>query len=265
MAGLTTPVVVVGGGVMGAAVAGGLAANGWQQVTVVEARPGRRAELAEMGGFRVSATAARPVASAAVVCLLVKPKDVALALAEVAPALPVDCCVVSMCAGVRLATLAAGLPPATPIVRAMPNTPAQVGMGMSVLSPGPDVSPGQLQLVGELLGAVGRTMVLPETLQDAATAVSGSGPAYVCYLAESMIEAGVQQGLSRAQATELVVATIEGTAALLGEGSHPTLLRESVTSPGGTTAAAIRQLDAHAVRGAVADALWAAHDRSRAG
>ena len=80
-----------------------------------------------------------------------------------------------------------------------------------------------------------------------------------------MIEAGVQQGLSRAQATELVVATIEGTAALLGEGSHPTLLRESVTSPGGTTAAAIRQLDAHAVRGAVADALWAAHDRSRAG
>ena len=258
-----TRVAIIGGGAMGGALACGLAGNGWTGVRVVEALPGRRAELAEMGGFAVTGELAEAVDGAEVVCLLVKPKDVGTALAQLSRLLAEGTLVSSMCAGVSLATLAAGLPTGTPIVRVMPNTPAQVGKGMSVLSPGETVSTDQLELAVSVLGAVGRTMVLPESLQDAATAVSGSGPAYVCYLAEAMIEAGVQLGLTRGQATELVVGTIEGSGALLAGGQHPTLLRESVTSPGGTTAAAIRQLDAHGVRGAVSDALWAAHDRSR--
>ena len=140
---------------------------------------------------------------------------------------------------------------------------AQVGAGMAALSPNQAVADDQLQLAVRLMGAVGRVIVLPEALQDAVTAVSGSGPAYVFYLAEAMIEAGVQLGLTRQQSDELVRQTILGSAQLLAGGEHPAVLRERVTSPGGTTAAAIRQLDAHAVRAAISAAVWAAHDRSR--
>ena len=127
----------------------------------------------------------------------------------------------------------------------------------------PLVDQGRMPHTARLMGAVGEVLVLPESRQDAVTAVSGSGPAYLFYLAEAMIEAGVQLGLTREQSGILVRQTLLGSAQLLAMGEHPAVLRERVTSPGGTTAAAIRQFDAHAVKAAVSDAIWAAHDRSR--
>ncbi len=257
------PVVILGGGVMGGALASGLLARGWSRVSVVEASEARRAELGLIEGLKVSSEASEVVPGAAVLALVVKPKDAAGALDTVGDLLDDGALVMSMCAGVPIGALAAHLPDRTPIVRVMPNTPAQIGLGMSALSAGEWVGADHLDLATRLMQAVGEAIVLPEALQDAVTAVSGSGPAYVFHLAEAMIEAGVQLGLTRDQASQLVRQTILGSAHLLAAGEHPTVLRERVTSPGGTTAAAIRELEAHGVRAAVADAIWAAHDRSR--
>lgn len=257
------PVVIIGGGVMGGALASGLVADGWTDVSVVEASPERRTQLAGNPGLRVTGELGDVVRDAAVVALVVKPKDATAVLDQVSQYLGEDALVMSMCAGVPIATLAAHLPQGTPVIRVMPNTPAQIRAGMAALSPGDTVDDGQLELATRLMKAVGESIVLPESLQDAVTAISGSGPAYVFYLAEAMIEAGVQLGLTRDQAGQLVRQTILGSAQLLAAGEHPAVLRERVTSPGGTTAAAIRELDAHAVRAGIADAIWAAHDRSR--
>lgn len=258
-----TKIVIIGGGVMGGAIAAGLVSDGWQQVSVVEANPLRREQLDAHPGLRVVATASEVLADAEVVALVVKPKDVYALCDQIGTELPDDALVLSMCAGVSLAELGAHLPAQTPIIRVMPNTGAQVGEAMSALSPNAAATSAHQDLAVALLSAVGRAIVVPEQLQDAVTALSGSGPAYVFYLAEAMIEAGVQLGLSRDQSDQLVRQTIIGSAKLLATGDHPAVLRERVTSPGGTTAAAIRQLDAHAVRAAVSDAIWAAHDRSR--
>ncbi|MGI5950625.1 MAG: pyrroline-5-carboxylate reductase [Brooklawnia sp.] len=260
---LEAPVTIIGGGVMGGAIATGLVANGWSSISVVEASPGRRAELAGTPGLNVVASAAEVVEDAQVVALVVKPKDAAGVLDQIADQLPQGVLVMSMCAGVGLQALAGHLPAGTPLIRVMPNTPAQVGSGMAVLSPNQYVGDEQLQLGTQLMSAVGAAIVLPESAQDAVTAISGSGPAYVFYLAEAMIEAGVQLGLSRADADQLTRQTIIGAGQLLATGEHPGVLRERVTSPGGTTAAAIRQLDANAVRAGIADAIWAAFERSR--
>lgn len=256
------PVVIIGGGVMGGAIASGLAADGWQQLSVVEASPARRGELADQG-LRVHESPGEAVAGASVVALVVKPADATVVCDQITGALAPGTLVMSMCAGVPLSVLADHLPPGTPIVRVMPNTPAQIGAGMAALSPNQSVSQAQQELAVQLMSAVGEAIVLPEKLQDAVTAISGSGPAYLFYVAEAMIEAGVQLGLTRAQADVLTRQTLLGSAQLLAAGEHPAVLRERVTSPGGTTAAAIRELDAHAVRAAIADAIWAAHDRSR--
>ncbi|MGB3954088.1 MAG: pyrroline-5-carboxylate reductase [Brooklawnia sp.] len=263
MATSTLPVVVVGGGVMGGALASGLVRDDWTRVSIVEALPERRAQLADELGVPVSAELADLLPGAAVLVLAVKPNHAAAVLDQAFDLIEPGTLVLSICAGVTIAELADHLPAGTPIVRAMPNTPAQVGAGMAALSANQAVTDDQLQLAVRLMGAVGRAIVLPESLQDAVTAVSGSGPAYVFYLAEAMIEAGVQLGLTRQQSDELVRQTILGSAQLLAGGEHPAVLRERVTSPGGTTAAAIRQLDAHAVRAAISAAVWAAHDRSR--
>ncbi len=254
---------IIGGGVMGGAIATGLVADGWARISVVEASAERRAELARTPGLHVVASAAEELGSAQVVALVVKPGDAAGVLDQIAGQLSRGVLVMSMCAGIGLRVLAGHLPPGTPLIRVMPNTPAKVGAGMAVLSPNEHVSQEQLQLGIRLMSAVGAAIVLPESAQDAVTAISGSGPAYVFYLAEAMIEAGVQLGLSRADADQLTRQTIIGAGALLARGEHPGVLRERVTSPGGTTAAAVRQLDANAVRAGIADAAWAAFERSR--
>lgn len=257
------PVVLIGGGVMGGAIADGLVTAGWTNVAVVETNADRRAQLAENAGLQVLESADEVLADAVVVALVVKPGMVDAVLEEVAAQLPSGALLMSMCAGVRIEQLAAHLPAGSPIVRVMPNTPAQVGAGMAALSPNEHVTTTQLSLATELMQAVGAAIVLPESAQDAVTAISGSGPAYVFYLVEAMIEAGVQLGLTRDDADKLARQTIVGAGQLLAEGDHPSVLRERVTSPGGTTAAAIRQLDAHAVRAGVSAAIWAAYERSR--
>ena len=172
---------------------------------------------------------------------------------------------VSILAGVELDALRGRFEAPLAIVRAMPNTPALVGEGMSALAPGVAAGPLHLDAAESVLQPVGKVLRLKEDQLDAVTAVSGSGPAYVLFLVEAMTDAGVLLGLPRAVATELVVQTVVGTGALLrGTGEHPSQLREGVTSPGGTTAAALRELERHGVRAAFLDALEAARDRSRA-
>ena len=146
----------------------------------------------------------------------------------------------------------------------MPNTPALVGQGMAGVVPGHHASAEQVEAVSALMDAVGRSIVIPETQIDALTAVSGSGPAYLFYVADAMIEAGVHQGLTRQQSSELVVQTFVGSAALLATGSRAAELREQVTSPAGTTAAALRVLDDRGVRAAFLAAMEACAERGRA-
>ena len=203
-------------------------------------------------------------AKADTVILVVKPQDMHDLLIEIAPALQPSALIVSLAAGVDTASIEAQLPEGIAVVRVMPNTPAQVDEGMSAISPGAHSSEDDLARVSEILSATGRVVTLPERYQDAVTAISGTGPAYLFFVVEAMIEAGVLLGLPRDTATELVVQTMLGSAKLLREtGEHPTVLRERVTSPGGTTAAAIRQLEDHKVRAAFITAIESARNRSR--
>lgn len=207
---------------------------------------------------------AQAVAQADVVLVAVKPDQVREVLATLGGALAPDALVISVAAGVSLETLEAALPAGTAVVRVMPNTPALVAQGAFALSPGRACSGAQVDRAVELLTCAGLVRVVPEELQDAVTGVSGSGPAYVFAFVDALIEGGVVAGLPRAEATELAVQTLVGAAELLrSSGAHPALLREQVTSPGGTTAAALRVLDARGLRAAVVDAVQAAVARSR--
>ena len=253
--------VVLGGGRMGEALVAGLLASGWAQpgdVLVVEKLPARRDELTErFPGLGVSDTA---VAGDGLV-VAVKPGDVPDACASV----PSAGRVLSIAAGVTLATLEGALPAGTPVVRAMPNTPALVGAGAAAIAPGTAAGDDDLAWAEELLSAVGTVVRVPEHLLDAVTGLSGSGPAYVFLVAEALIEAGVLVGLPRPTAQALAVQTLLGSARLLAEtGDSPETLRAAVTSPGGTTAAGLRALEDRAVRAAFLEAVAAATERSKA-
>lgn len=260
-------IAVLGAGKIGEALLSGLRASGWtpDELTFTERYPKRCAELTERYGIEATdvATAAR---EADTLVVAVKPQDLDTLLDELAPALSglgQPRLVVSMCAGIPTATFAARLPEATALVRVMPNTPMLVGEGMCAVSAGGNVTETQLTAVEEMLGSVGAVVRVPEHQQDAVTALSGSGPAYFFYLIESMIEAGVLLGVPRDTARQLIVQAAVGSTKMLAEGTdHPTLLREAVSSPGGTTVAAIRELERHGVRAALIDAIEAAHDRS---
>lgn len=275
------PLVIVGGGRMGQALASGLLARGGSEggLVVVETSTERRDELA-----RTSAPAALTVAptlaaglgmlhdqpgtgvpgggSGAVGAVIaVKPHDVEdvsreLASAGVARAL-------SIAAGVTLADLDEWLDPAAAL-RAMPNTPALVGSAASAVAPGRRAGPEDVEWATAVLSAVGTVVELPEASLDAVTGLSGSGPAYVFLLAEALIDAGVLAGLARPVARDLAVQTLLGSARLLAEtGDEPSALRAAVTSPGGTTAAGLRVLESAGVRAAVLEAVVAAAERSR--
>ncbi|SDR96493.1 pyrroline-5-carboxylate reductase [Jiangella sp. DSM 45060] len=258
-------VALLGAGVMGEALlAGILQGRPASDLLVGEKRPERAAELTERYGVEVVGNA-EAVRRAGTVLLVVKPHDVGPLLDDVAAEARPGQLFVSLAAGITTAFVEARLPDGVAVVRVMPNTPALVGEGMAAISPGTHSGDEQLREAEELLRSTGRVTRVPESQQDAVTAVSGSGPAYVFYVAESMIEGGVHLGLTRATATELVVQTLAGSAALLRDsGEHPTVLRERVTSPGGTTAAALRQLEDGKVRADFLAALEAARDRSRA-
>jgi pyrroline-5-carboxylate reductase len=257
---------IIGAGVMGETLLSGLirAGRSVDDLMVGEKRPERAQELEERYGVTVVGNV-EAAQKADTLALVVKPQDMADLLKEIAPSVRPGQLVVSLAAGITTAFLESRLPEGVAVVRVMPNTPALVDEGMAAISRGSHCDEQHLVEAEELMASTGRVVRVPERQQDAVTAISGSGPAYIFFVVESMIEAGVHLGLPRSTAYELVVQTLVGSAKLLREtGEHPTVLREQVTSPAGTTAAAVRELEDHKVRAAFLTALEAARDRSRA-
>ncbi|GAA2607107.1 pyrroline-5-carboxylate reductase [Streptomyces axinellae] len=258
-------VAVLGTGKIGEALLSGMLRGGWSpsRLLVTARRPERAAELRERYGVEPvpNAEAAK---SADTLILTPKPQDMAALLDELTPHVPAGRLVISGAAGITTGFIEQRLPEGTPVIRVMANTPALVDEAMSVISPGVHATETHLALADEIFGGVGKTLRLPESQQDAATALSGSGPAYFFFLVEAMTDAGIQLGLPRDKAHELIVQAAVGAATMLRDsGEHPVTLRENVTSPGGTTINAIRELENHRVRAAFIDAIEAARDRSR--
>jgi pyrroline-5-carboxylate reductase len=253
---------LIGGGRMGAALLAGVLASGWtsaDDVRVVEVADARRDDLAARFDGLVVAAEPGPADGTVVA---VKPQHVDDAI-RAAVAAGSDR-ILSIAAGIPLARLEAAAGPGVRVVRAMPNTPALVGAGVAAVAAGREAGEADVAWATELLGAVGEVVVVPESQLDAVTGLSGSGPAYVFLVAEALIDAGVLVGLPRDVATTLATSTLLGSARLLAEtGDGPADLRAAVTSPGGTTAAGLRELERHAVRAAIADAVAAATERSR--
>jgi pyrroline-5-carboxylate reductase len=185
-------------------------------------------------------------------------------LDEIADLVTASQLVISVAAGITTSFIEQRLPVEVPVVRVTSNTPLLVGEAMSLISAGSFASQAHLRIAEEMLSPVGKVIRIPEYQQDAATALAGSGPAYVYYLIEAMVDAAVLVGMPRRTALEMVTQTVYGAATMVRDsGEHPVLLREAVTSPGGTTIAAIRELERHGVRAAFLDAIEAARDRGR--
>jgi pyrroline-5-carboxylate reductase len=258
-------VAILGAGVMGETLLSGLLRAGHPKdhVVITERRPERGAELRDRYGVEVLDNESA-VARAETILLVVKPQDIATLLGQISAHLRPGALVVCVAAGITTGYLESHLPEGVAVVRVMPNTAALVDQGMAAISPGRHCDDDHLRRAEALLSATGKVLRIAEQHQDAVTAISGSGPAYIFYVVEAMIEAGVLLGLARTTATELVVQTLVGAATMLNEtGEHPTVLREQVSSPAGTTMAALRQLDEFKVRAAFVTAMEAAWRRSR--
>jgi pyrroline-5-carboxylate reductase len=258
-------VAILGAGALGEILAGGLLRAGWSpdDLSLAARREERCTELTERLGV---ACHLDPIAAAAgkrVVVVAVKPKDVPTLLSQIESALEPEQLVLTLAAGVPTAVFEKALGE-IPVVRAMPNTPALVDEAITAYAPGRFVTEEALKEVASVMDAVGKTVMLEEQLMDAVTAVSGSGPAYVYLLAEALTDAAIREGLPRHAAQLLVDQTLKGTGALLAETElSPIKLRAQVTSPGGTTAAAVHALEEAGFRAAVEDAVRAAAQRSR--
>ena len=259
-------VAFLGAGKMGEAlVAGLIRAEGRSkdEIVVTARREERARELAERHGVSATLHNAEAVRTARTLVLTVKPQDIEDLLEQVSAAVGPEQLVISFAAGIRTSFIESRLGDGVPVVRVMSNVPVMVDEAMSVISPGAHSEDKHLAVAEELLGYVGRVLRLSEVHQDAVTATSGSGPAYFALLAEAMIDACILLGLSRDVATDLIVQTMLGSAKMLRDtGKHPVEIREMVTSPGGTTIAAIRHLEQAGVRAAFLNAIDAARQRS---
>jgi len=250
---------------MGEALARGLLVAGWSAGDFVfcDIRPERLEEIAGSLGAATSADAAEASGQAAGTLLAVKPQDAPQALATIAGSVGKDG-LVSIVAGLRTTAIEDELGHGSSVVRAMPNTPARVGKGVTALSTGSHATRATRNLAESVFSAVGPVVWLDETQLDAVTALSGSGPAYVFLLAEMLVDAATALGLPQDVAETLAFATIEGAGTMLTQTSEqPAVLRQQVTSPGGTTAAAIGVLESQETRRIFAEALKAAFDRSK--
>lgn len=260
-------IAVLGAGKIGEALVSGLLSSGWREpgeIVVTGRRPDRVAELAERYGVPATLSNREAIAGAALVVVAVKPQDIETLLGEIGGLLTPEQVVLSVAAAIPTAAIERHLAPGVPVTRAMPNLPSVVHEGVAGLCAGAHAGDEHLDLAAECLAHLGGVVRVAEIYMDAVTAVSGSGPAYFALLAEAMIEAGILLGLSREVSTQLVVQTMLGTAKQLrDEKMHPVELRELVTSPGGTTIAAIRELERAGVRAALLNAVQAAMDRAR--
>jgi pyrroline-5-carboxylate reductase len=257
-------IAIIGTGRIGEALLSGLLSSGVSDLVVTSRRDERAAELRERHGVDATTSNADAIAGAGLVVVAVKPQDIDVLLAEIGPLLKPEQTVLSVAAAIPTAHIEERIADGVPVVRAMPNAPSIVHEGMAGIAPGAHAGDEHLALAEDALLHLGRVVRVPENAMDAVTAVSGSGPAYFALIAEAMIEAGILLGLSREISTTLVIQTMLGTAKQLrDEGMHPVELRESVTSPGGTTIAAIRELEQHGVRAAMLNAIQAAMTRAR--
>jgi pyrroline-5-carboxylate reductase len=259
-------VAFLGGGRMGEALVSGLIRSGGRsagEIMVTSRREDRSRELGETYGIDSTLSNADAVAWADVLVLTVKPQDMEVLLSQIREHVTQEQLVVSFAAGIRTSFVEKHLPDGVHVVRVMSNVAVLVDEAMSVVAAGSNAEDRHLEVAEELLGYVGKVIRLKEVHLDAITATSGSGPAYFFLLAEAMIEACILLGLSRDVATELIIQTMLGSAKMLRDtGKHPVVLREMVTSPGGTTIAAIRHLEEAGVRAAFLNAIDAACRRS---
>lgn len=256
---------VIGAGVMGEALISALISAGVNpsSITISEKREDRAEELVDKYGIVVKDLEAN-VSKAQVLLLVVKPQDIATVLTDIKSSIHHSTLVVSFAAGKKIEFISTFLGGRNPVIRVMPNTPTLVGEGMAAMSIGPLVTPAQSDFVRGFLSATGRVVEVDENLQDAVTAVSGSGPAYFFNFVEAMVKAGTELGLSNEIATELTVQTMVGAAKLLAiSGKSAATLRENVTSPNGTTAAALASFVDSDLAGIVKKAMFAARDRSQ--
>ncbi|MGQ9872497.1 MAG: pyrroline-5-carboxylate reductase [Leptodesmis sp.] len=258
---------IIGGGMMGEALISRLIAQGFyqaQHVMVSEPLPERRSFL--MNQYGVQVTDDNSVAATAPILLLAIKPQVFEAVAQelaIAPSTPAPSLVLSILAGTPLAKLEAAFP-GKAVMRAMPNTPATVGAGMTAIAPGKQVQPEQIEQAQRIFAAVGEVVQVPESAMDAVTGLSGSGPGYIALVVEALTDGGVAAGLPRAIAAKLALQTVKGTAQLLQETSlHPAELKDRVTSPGGTTIAGIAHLEHAGLRSALIEAVRAAYRRSQ--
>ena len=262
------PVAVLGSGKMGEILARGIARAGLVPagsiyLTDIDAR--RVQDLVEQHGFASKPSNQEAVEAARVVLLAVKPQDISSVLGEIAPGVGAQHLIISIAAGITTGFIDDRLPSGPAVVRAMPNAASGVGEGITAICGGANARAEHLDVAERLLAGVGKVLRVAEPYIDAVTAVSGSGPAYFALFAEAMVDAGVTVGLSRAVASELVIQTLAGTAALMSQGGmSPAEVREAVTSPAGTTSMALAELERAGVRAAVLNAVQAALDRSRA-
>jgi pyrroline-5-carboxylate reductase len=260
-------VALLGAGTLGEAMISGFLSGGWRDASEIVATARRQERVDELRErFGVAATLSNPhaVTGAALVVVAVKPQDFDVLLGEIGPVVTAEQTLLSVAAAIPTRAIEERLASGVPVVRAMPNAPAIVHEGIAGLCAGAAAGEPHLALAEEALNHLGAVVRVPETYMDAVTAVSGSGPAYFALLSEAMIEAGILLGLGRDVSTQLVVQTMLGTAKLLrDERMHPVELRERVTSPGGTTIRAVRELEQAGVRAAFLNAIQAAMDRSR--
>lgn len=257
---------LAGGGNMGGALLKGMLSAGVvqaPQVVVAEKLAEKARELASELGVATVASPAE-LRDLDLLILAVKPAQAAQAARDAAPGLRPGSLVITLAAGLKLATVAAALPPGQALVRAMPNTPALIGKGVTAITAGPELAPEHLETARAVFGAVGPVVTVEEKLMDAVTALSGSGPAYVYVMIEALADAGVCQGLDRQTALTLAAHTVAGAAQMvIKTGEHPGVLKDWVTSPGGTTAAGLAELERGGLRGVLYNVIEAATRRGK--
>lgn len=263
----TSPrVAIIGGGVMGGTLVTALRVAGWpvDRISVVERDQTRAAALRETHGVEVGSDISAAAMGADVIVIAVKVYDTEEALAHIAPVYHAGALVLTVVAGLTTSFYEERLPGGAPVVRSMPNTPSIIGHGATAITAGAHADAGHMALTADMLGATGLVVTVAESQMDAVTAIAGSGPAYFYAFVEALTEAGVGQGLDRDLATQLAAQTFLGAARLLVDtGDTPDVLRKRVSSPGGTTIAALKALSDAGLDGVVAAGADAAAERSR--